>query len=293
MKCAFVFAVLFFAAEAVTDVSDVIAAEVVTDVCDANGSCDDNSLLMVHTAMKKSSSILEGQLIENISKAEPRCSLMNMRSKSTMKVNNSWHASFDCQSDRCNWFKIQKKETNDKGEPTIVLIRTDWHPQSLLDYRSLAFEGSALDSGKAYQSSRWWEPFLIAAHPDSNLRRVNMAIYAFRVYDSAPNVDMFLAGDGNRVFLKSFSKTENLTADVMWGMSIIGSAMSPFNVASTFAVMPVAMTAGFLTGGFGAVSVLAPMGWQFPAAVGAAAAGVPILTSSLMGQVSRDYFVDW
>merc|ERR1712217_54901 len=231
--------------------------------------------------------------------SEPRCRLLNLKAKTDLTVNavsrRKWKADFKCLDGRCNWFKLQKKEWNAAGFPTVVLIRTDWHPQSLLDYRSLDFEGSAWDSRKSYKSSRWWNPLLLGVHTDKDAHP-NMAEFAFRVHKTR-NWDhpRFLAGDGKRVYLARVKANETIPPEAIWMVSAIGSSFSPGEVAAMAFAAPVGIVAAAVTGGVAAAGVAGiTAGWVATAAVTAGvAAGGAALKGPLTAEVANSYFVNW
>lgn len=224
--------------------------------------------------------------------SEPRCRLMNLKSKTDFTVDKHWKASFKCQNGRCNWFKLQKKEWNDDGFPTVALIRTDWHPQSLLDAGSLDFEGSAMRRRKTYISSRWWNPLLLNVHQDDS-SNPNMGIFAWRVHDTRfDDEPKFLAGDGNSVYLLGVKKNDTIPQNAQWAVSVIGRAFSPGEAAAIALTAPLAAGAA-VSGGI----VAAGLGAGWVTAMGATTAGVvagaKTLTPALTAKLASGFFVDW
>lgn len=267
----------------------LVATGECADLCDSDASKKSHGAVMLQKGQNVEQKV-EQTLEEGMS--EPRCSLLNVKANADLTVDNKWKASFKCQSGRCNWFKMQKKEENADGFPTVAVIRTDWHPQSLLDADTMAFEGGAWDGGKCYKSSRWWNPLLLEVHEDKN-HRANMAIFAFRVHDSRSDDEpRFLASDGNSVDLMKVKKDDAIPEEARWAMSVIGSAFSPGEVAAIVA-NAFGMNETTLTDGIGAAAEVA--GWFSPASVvtaGTAAGGVGV-QPALAAQVASGFFVDW
>jgi len=110
------------------------------DECGAQ-ECDDNSQL---------------QVLKATAGSEPRVHLKNLATNRNLASNDDWEAGSTCESGRCDWLKLHIAEQTSKGVVTVTTIRTDWHPQSLLDKRDLAFQGSAFDTGKFSDKNRWW-----------------------------------------------------------------------------------------------------------------------------------------
>ena len=190
-------------------------------------------------------------------------------------------------------FKLQWCERSDKIA-TCVMIRTDKHPQSLLDPTSKAtrgdcalwFEGSALDGDKCYQKSRWWDILYISAENKENAVDVTVA-FKNRVYG------LFLSDTlGPDPALEKFADNTLLTdlpERIKWRLRVVDHALSPKQVGLICAT-PFVAVAGALSGGAAAASIGAAIG------IGAAAGAIGSASATVLNcleNVSAGFFVDW
>lgn len=184
--------------------------------------------------------------------------------------------------------------------PNTVLIRTDAHPQSLLDSRDLAFQGGALDGGKCYDNHRWWDIFFISGNTkQGNHAKMETTIYAFATYESR-NMQrrqfLSVVNGQKQVGLESLDADDELPERAQWAVNGCGTAFSPGQVRDAALVVPVAVAAGAVTGGYGG----AALGGAYVATVttvGAVTAGAAAATTGvkyvLEQQASKEFFVDW
>lgn len=230
--------------------------------------------------------------------SEPRCSLMNLKTKKKLVANGDWNAeAMQTSPSRWDWFKLQKKEWNgDTGYPTVILIRTDGHPQSLLTYTSMAFEGGTWDRNKCYDEHRWWNPIMLNVHSKGS--NPDAVVVALRVdetkYEDNPK---YLSSSGDEVSVERIAmetSDPDFPDQAKWVISVIGSAWSPGEVTGAVVVAPLAAGAAAFTGGL-AVGALGAGGWSIAGAatLGGVAAGSASEVAALTPKVTKTFFVDW
>lgn len=184
---------------------------------------------------------------------EPRVQLTNIASGLRLSFvedeSGKWNASSSCNFGRCDWFKLKAVATvpvEDGQVATSTLIQTDWHPQAVLD-KNLNFEGGALNPWKGDPKSRWWDIIRIEIDLDAD-RRHKQSIFAFATSESRDPHREFLAMRGDKVFLKPINvKTADIKIDgeVQWSTRRVGTAATPAEAYSLFAIVPAAtITAG-------------------------------------------------
>lgn len=91
---------------------------------------------------------------------EPRLTIQNVATNHFLYLGSSWEATISSADEirkQAGLFKVQWCEQICDKIAKTVMIRTDLHPQSLLDVRDLCFQGWALDSQKCYDHNRWWK----------------------------------------------------------------------------------------------------------------------------------------
>lgn len=229
---------------------------------------------------------------------EPRCSLKNMQTKRYLTCRDDWSGGLSDSNGINGSFKLQWCKRGNNGVVTSILIRTDCHPQSLLDVRTLQFEGGTWDSNKCYKEERWWDivPMNIVGE-EHDIR--------FIVALKSASTGEYLVDDGNKLTLNKLDKSANIekVPDMFkWEVSVSGRALSPGQV-SMIAFSPVVVAAGAVSGG--------ALGFGFAAAFGTVAGtsgataaltigtvvggfgAVGGATAGILKEVSEKLFVDW
>ena len=189
-------------------------------------------------------------------------------------TNQNWQASVICDHDRCDWFKLQKRYWAEDGEPTTILIRTDEHPQALLDRRDLGFQGYALDGNKCDDHRRWWDVYPVKAHfhQVNGQGYVDKSIYAFATHDTRNQQKRwFLALFEEGFRLQLLDVNGEIPETAQWQVESCGTAFSPGEVAGAAFVIPVAAASAAVTGGLAGAAVGGA--WVTTAAVTGAAVG--------------------
>lgn len=189
---------------------------------------------------------------------EPRVVMENMQRKLNLAMSHDWKATSSCNFGRCDWFKLQGKLWNADGKlPTTVLIRSDWHPQPLLDDK-LNFEGGALEFGKEDDQSRWWDLIPISVdleRAESSELFAVAAVYAFATRSSkGADERQYLAMDGDDIILKPLPEDRVLEdLQVQWHIQKIGSALTFQEALTLGLVLPATVATAAVTGGIGGI----------------------------------------
>jgi len=180
--------------------------------------------------------------------SEPRLHIRNLASSLYLTLDDHWTPGTRDMTNRHELFKVEWKEkVGDMA--TLVMIRTDKHPQKLLDAGTMKFEGNACDGKKKHKPERWWKlnylnvtesevTVLIQSHSGKYLAEIS----------PREGVEL-ISIDGNT------RTDENTPTRAKWGLTIGGSGFSPGQVA-TLCLMPLAVALGAVTGGAGFVTAL-------------------------------------
>lgn len=179
--------------------------------------------------------------------SEARCSLTNLGSgKMLDAAAHDWSAGMSevpKDMDQAHKFKVQYTEKSENGVIKTVLIRTDCHPQSLLDgaVSPLAYEGGALDMHKTHVQSRWWD--LIYLDSAENAVHVMLRNRHNHKYlaeaDSKPAL----------VDLEPGMALSQVPKSAMWEIRITGRALTPWETACFVVTAPLKVALGTATAG--------------------------------------------
>jgi len=235
--------------------------------------------------------------------SEPRCCLKNRKTQKFLSAKSDWKGGLaDSYTGENESFKFQWCKRGDNGIPSCTLIRTDTHPQSLLDVTDLYFEGGALDFSKCDNQNRWWDiiPMMIEKRDDEP-EQLNYII-ALR----SATTGKYLVDSGNNLTLRDLDKgtdMKNVPDMFKWELFVSGRALSPGQVTG-IAFAPVVIAIGAATGGaaflaFGAgigIAAAGTTGAAIAVTVGAFAGGLATLSGEMaviLKDVSKIMFVDW
>ena len=228
--------------------------------------------------------------------SEPRCCLVNVGSNKYLTCKDDWSVGMtDGYNGGNESFKLQWSKRNNDGIVTTTMIRTDCHPQSLLDCRDLCFQGGALDSNKCYDQHRWWDVVLLNLKPDGEKS------IRFVVALKSATTNEFLGASDYGVHLKSFTNDtplDDIPSNYRWEIYVSGRALSPGQV--TFIVFSPLVIAIAAFGGAGAVvgiyGLEATVGGVSAVTVGGvlgALGAVGETVKAALIEVSKEMFVDW
>lgn len=196
-------------------------------------------------------------------------------------------------------FKLQWCERGENDVAKTILIRTDQHPQSLLDSADLCFQGAALDGNKCWEQRRWWRVLYLQLEGDHS------PVVAFKSFQ---NGELLAATpDGTGVELIGGPDNQpvaQIPARALWRLSVVEHALSPAQVAS-LCFAPFVAAAAAVGGGAAAVGIITFFAAQTTigsaltfaaistgAAVAGIAGGATTVSDCLKG-ISAGYFVDW
>lgn len=276
-------------------------------VCNECGECEDiNTLLNNATKVGRTS--------------EPRVRITNLASDNLL---HRKPGGIVCSLDPfCKWdadtvgpqyaggqdvkFKVQWVEKVIGKWAKTVMIRTDRHPQALLDARNLKFHGSALDFTKCKKTDRWWRLYYISS------TETNVTV----MIESYTKTGFYLAETIDRTGVELIQLDKSARTDfnkqplrAKWGLAIAGGAFSPGQVAGITVLAPFAAVLGALTSATAFPSLapaLAAAGlvnfaaWSTGAtaiAAGSAIGGIngaaSVLVASVLKKISDTFFVDW
>jgi len=240
-------------------------------------------------------------------RGEARVHLLNEATKKSFTVDSNWKGSSKCENDRCDWFKLQYSALASNGVVKWTTIRTDWHPQSLLDRRDLYFQGGAWDGGKFWNRNRWWG--VVWGNTTWNKDRKGWSPsdrqLAFYTYDSRHHYNLeFLAmrNDGS-VYLHSYPRSADalhLPRNAVWHVTVAGSAWSVKETLWATLGAPLVVAAGVVTGGAAWAGIGALAGSTAAATSGTLYVAGAVVTSAsaltggalgLIKEVERQLFV--
>ena len=236
--------------------------------------------------------------------SEPRLHIQNSASGHLLHA-NGWKAdTVDDQhaGEQDVKFKVQWSEKTGEFAST-VMIRTDSHPQSLLDASNLDYQGGALDSRKCDDKNRWWK-----------LTYVELSETKVTVMFESFTKGKYLAEtiDGTGVELIQIDKNlpiEEATGRAKWDLAIGGRAPTPGQAASITIRVPFAAAVAAIAtvgsmGTFSTVLVAAgatTLGAMATtttaiaagAAIGAIGGATAEVLNNVLKEVSDKLFVDW
>lgn len=243
--------------------------------------------------------------------AEPRLTIRNVATENILYVGRSWTAITTSENEAGNQdakFKVQWCKRTSHGIATTVLIRTDKHPQALLDARDLRYQGWALDSQKCYNKNRWWKLTWLEVARDGK------PTVLIRSYTKGTYLAEKKYGAGvELISLREDASLKDLPDKAKWELTIGGRALSPRQATLLGVGIPVAAVAGTFTGGAAIAGAAGPMAACFAASGATTLAGIvgttgAIATGAVMGgvsavsttvicnvlkNVSNTLFVDW
>jgi len=237
--------------------------------------------------------------------SEPRLHIQNSASGHLLHTNGDWKADTvgdQHAGERDVKFKVQWSEKTGEFAST-VMIRTDSHPQSLLDASDLAYQGGALDSRKCYDKNRWWK-----------LTYVELSETKVTVMFKSFTKEKYLAEtmDGTGVELIQIDENlpiQEVTGRAKWDLAIGGSAFTPGQAAAVGVGAPFAALVGAIATagsmgtlgaalvGAGATTLGAMANTTTAIAAGAAIGAISGATvevlNNVLKEVSDNLFVDW
>lgn len=232
--------------------------------------------------------------------SEPRLQIQNIDSGHLLIVeSDSWKASTasdDYAKKQIALFKVQWCEKPGKYA-SAVMIRTDCHPQSLLDASDLAFQGSALDSTKCYDKYRWWKVHYLKL--DQTKVTVLFESYERKgQYLAESRSERDVDGHVHRwdygvelIELGTDPEDKDIPGRAKWGLSIAGRSLS---IGETTAISVAAPFAA-LVGGLGAAGAAATLGMSLTGAgvIGGVSGASTVVVLNTLKKLSDDLFVDW
>ena len=236
--------------------------------------------------------------------SEPRLHIRNLASTNLLYYDGHWRAGTigeEHAGERHVKYKVQWCEKLGDFAKT-VLIRTDKHPQKLLDATNLDFQGGIAYDGKKNDKARWWKVTYIEVSENS-------ATVLFQSYRSGA----YLAEKDDRsgvelIEIDGDTLTQDIPTRAQWGLTIGGHALTPGEVVFV-SVAPLIFAMGAITGGAatsafaaaltlaGVVDLSGTAVFAVTVAVGAAIGGISAETSAVIANVLKEVtdkmFVDW
>lgn len=247
--------------------------------------------------------------------SEPRLTIRNASSGNLLYVDHEW-AGTTCGEDKIGtsdaYFKVQWCERSNNDIATTVLIRTDCHPQSLLDVRDLKYQGGAFDGSKCDDKNRWWRVRYLALEGGSGEKDV-VPVVMFQSWTQNTYLAEKAGGGIECIKLSDDILLTDLPDCAKWKLTIGGSAFSPGQVTCFALLTPLAALAAAVTGGVAVAGAAGPLATIFAASgattlasavgttsavvTGAAIAGISAGASTAISQafkeLSDSMFVDW
>ncbi|KAJ8050476.1 hypothetical protein HOLleu_03696 [Holothuria leucospilota] len=241
----------------------------------------------------------------------PRLTIQNLATNHLLYVDSSWEAtisSADKTGEQAGLFKVQWCEQISDKIAKTVLIRTDVHPQSLLDVRDLCYQGRALSLKKCYNHNRWWKLIWFEVAEES------VTTVLFQSYTRGT----YLAEKEDNTGVEVIQLSDNINLQdipdrAKWKLSIGGRAFKPGQVDVVRLSVPVATVMSAFTDGDASSGAQGPMAAAFAAAgattlaeaagtataiaAGAVLHGIPPAAATLLHgvlkEVSHAFFMDW
>ena len=241
--------------------------------------------------------------------SEPRLTIRNVANSHILyNEHKHWTATIAEESKAGSQdakFKVQWCERTEDKIVTVVMIRTDRHPQSLLDVRDLKYQGGALDGKKCHDKNRWWKLTWL------EVGEGGVTTVLFQSFEEKGKY-LVETEDGSGVELMHIdddTHLESIPQRAKWELTIGGRALSP-GQAAALGLLPLAAVVGAITGGSAAAAFAGPMAAAFSAAgittlgtatavitAGAVVSGISAAASealkALMVDVSDALFVPW
>ncbi|KAJ8050474.1 Interferon-induced very large GTPase 1 [Holothuria leucospilota] len=241
----------------------------------------------------------------------PRLTIRNIATKHLLYVGSSWEAttsSADKTGEQAGLFKVQWCEQISDKIAKTVLIRTDFHPQSLLDVRDLYYQGRALETQKCYDHNRWWKLIWLEI-AEGGVTTVLFQSYTRGTYlaekEGSAGVEVIQLSDN--------IKLKDIPDRAKWNLTIGGRAFRPGQEDVVCLSVPVATVRSAFTDGDASCGTSGPMAAAFAAsgattlaeAIGTAsaiAAGAVLhgispaaatLLHGILKDVSHAFFMDW
>lgn len=235
--------------------------------------------------------------------SEPRLHIKNTATGNLLHVDGSWKADTvgdDHANDRDVLMKGQWREKAGKVVK-VVMIRTDAHPQSLLDASDLAYQGGAADANKCYEKNRWWKVAF------ADLSETDVTV----MFESYTKQGMYLAEtvDGGKVELMPIAGTlpvSEAPKRAKWDLTIAGRAFTPREataiiIGTPFAAVVAGLGGAGVVAGLGAALTAAGVttvgGLTAATAAGGVIGGISGATATVLANalenVSEELFVDW
>jgi len=184
--------------------------------------------------------------------SEPRLQIQNLASTNLLYYDGDWRVgTIDEQKsgERHVKYKLQWHEKQGDFAKT-VFIRTDKHPQKLLDADEMNEHAFQKGNGGKKCKSRWWK----VTYLDVSENNVTVL---FQSYTSGLYLAEKVDGSGVELIEKDDdTQTQDIPTRAKWGLTIVGSAFSPGQVAflcmTPFILAFGAATGGIATGQFAA-----------------------------------------
>lgn len=241
----------------------------------------------------------------------PRLTIRNIATKHLLSVGSSWEAttsSADKTGEQAGLFKVQWCEQISDKIAKTVLIRTDFHPQSLLDVRDLYYQGRALETQKCYDHNRWWKLIWLEV-AEGGVTTVLFQSYTRGTYlaekEGSAGVEVIQLSDN--------IKLKDIPDRAKWNLTIGGRAFRPGQEDVVCLSVPVATVRSAFADGDASCGTTGPMAAAFAAsgattlaeAIGTAsaiAAGAVLhgispaaatLLHGILKDVSHAFFMDW
>jgi len=248
--------------------------------------------------------------------SEPRLTIRNASTGNLLYVDGDW-AGTTCGEDKIGtrdaYFKVQWCERSSKDIATTVMIRTDCHPQSLLDVRDLKYQGGAFDGGKCNDKNRWWKVIYVELKSGEGEKDV-VPVVMFKSWTK----NTYLAETKGKRGIECLTLSDDVSvSDVpdcaKWKLTIGGSAWSPGQAAAFGIAVPLVTLAAAVSGGAalagasgpiaaaltasGATTLASAVGTTGAIAAGATLAGVSAGAGTALTQafkeLSDSMFVSW
>lgn len=173
--------------------------------------------------------------------SEPRLHIRNIATSHLLTLADNWKPGTRAgEKERHELFKLEWKEKVG-NIATEVMIRTDKHPQKLLDASTMHFEGGSVDPGKKDKPQRWWK-----------LNYLNVTESEVTVLIQSHTSGLYLAeniGGVELINIDGKTRTDENTPDrAKWALTIGGSGLSPGEVAF-ICITPLVLALGAVTSG--------------------------------------------
>jgi len=194
--------------------------------------------------------------------SEPRLTIRNTATGNLLYVDGDWAATTcgeDKEGTRDAYFKVQWCERGSKDIATTVMIRTDCHPQSLLDVRDLKYQGGAFDATKCNDKNRWWKVIYVELKPGKGEKDV-VPVVMFKSWTE----NKYLAETEGKKGIECLTLDDTVSvSDVpdrcKWKLTVGGSAWSPGQAATFGIAVPLVALAAAVSGGTALAGAAGPI----------------------------------